>query len=88
MNSINSDLRFTTETESDFSNSRLLTLSFQLWSEKNGLRHSYFKKCMRSQILTMQKSSKSEKLKMGILVNELNRRLLMVDEEVLRTWSI
>ena len=37
MNSINPDLVFTTETELDFDNGRLQTLSFQLWSEREGL---------------------------------------------------
>ena len=44
MNSINSDLVFTTETERDFMNKRLPTLGFEIWSEKNGLRHSFFEK--------------------------------------------
>ena len=42
MNSINPDLTFTTENENDFENKRLPTLSFQVWSEKEGLRFSYF----------------------------------------------
>ena len=37
---------------------------------------------MRSQILTKENSSQSEKSKISILVNELNRRLLMLDEKV------
>ena len=82
MNSINKDLTFTTETEMDFENKRLPTLSFQMWSEKSGLRYSYFEKEMRSQILTMSRSSQSEKSKISILVNELNRRLYMIDKDV------
>ena len=42
MNSINKDLKFTTEVESDFDKLRLPTLSFELWSEESGIRHSYF----------------------------------------------
>ena len=34
MNSINTDLEFTIEKESGFSNNRLPTLSFELWSSK------------------------------------------------------
>ena len=67
MNSINGDLKFTTETESDFVKLRLPTLSFELWSEKQGIRHSYFKKEMRSQVLTMQRSSQSENSKFKVL---------------------
>ena len=41
MNYISKDLRFTTETEKDFSKKRLPTLSFELWSELEGIRHSF-----------------------------------------------
>ena len=44
MNSINVDLQFTSETENDFDKKRLPTLSFELWSTSDGLRHSYFEK--------------------------------------------
>ena len=74
MNSINPDLKFTTETEVDIKNQRLPTLSFELWSERQGLKHSYFEKDMRSQVLTMQRSSMAEQSKFSILVNELVRR--------------
>ena len=74
MNSLNPDLKFTTETEVDFKNQRLPTLSFELWSERQGLKHSYFEKDMRSQVLTMQRSSMAEQSMFSILVNELVRR--------------
>ena len=51
---VSSDLEFTTETEKEFKNGRLPTLSFELWSEKESVRHSYFEKCMRSQVLTQK----------------------------------
>ena len=57
MNSVNPDLKFTTEIESDFETQRLPTLSFEIWSEAEGIRHSYFEKPMRSQILTSKESS-------------------------------
>ena len=79
MNAINSDLRFTSESEEDFENGRLPTLSFQLWSEKQGNRHSYFEKEMRSQVLTQQRSSQGEK---SILVNELVRRFEVIDDKI------
>ena len=44
------------------------------------MRHSYFEKKMRSQILTMKKSSQSENSKVSILTNELNRRFQMMDD--------
>ena len=79
MNSISDDLEFTTETEDDFSKKRLPTLSFEMWSEKTGLRHSYFEKSMRSQIMTQKRSSQSEQSKVSILVNELTRRFDVLD---------
>ena len=60
---ISEDLQFTMETEVDFEKKRLPTLSFEMWSEKTGIRHSYFEKGMRSQILTMKRSSQSENSK-------------------------
>ena len=82
MNSVSPDLIFTTETETDFQNGRLPTLSFQLWSEKKGIRHSFYEKEMRSQILTHKKSSQSEQSKYNILVNELCRRFEVLDKDI------
>ena len=44
MNSVNMYLKFTMEHESDFKNGRLPALSFEVWSEKEGVRHSYYEK--------------------------------------------
>ena len=82
MNSISPDLIFTTEKETDFNNKRLPTLSFQMWSEQTGIRHSYYEKDMRSQILTMKLSSQSEQSKFNILVNELTRRFEVLDMNI------
>ena len=82
MNSINHDLKFTIENEEDFVNKRLPTLSFEMWSCKEGIRTSYFEKEMRSQTLTMKRSSQSENSKISILTNELNRRFQMMDTEI------
>ena len=82
MNAVSPDLLFTTETETDFLNGRLPTLSFQMWSDKSGLRHSFYEKDMRSQILTMKNSSQSEQSKYSILVNELTRRFEVMDSEI------
>ena len=60
MNAINPDLEFTIEKEKDFENGRLPTLGFELWSEKEKIRHSYYEKEMRSQVLTEKRSSQSE----------------------------
>ena len=83
MNAVSPDLVFTTETEADFNNGRLPTLSFQMWSEESGLRHSFYEKEMRSQILTMKNSSQSEQSKYSILVNELTRRFEVMDNKIL-----
>ena len=82
MNSINTDLKFTVETENDFASKRLPTLSFEIWSELDGIHHSYYEKEMRSQILTMKRSAQSEISKCAIVTNELHRRFLMMDRQI------
>ena len=82
MNSINEDIEFTTETERDFENNRLPTLSFEVWSTENGISHLYFEKIMRSQVLTMKRSSMPDQSKFSILVNELNRRFEVMSGDV------
>ena len=82
MNSVSPDLVFTSETENDFEDRRLPTLSFALWSEKDCICHSYFEKLMRCQILTQKRSSQSEQQKYSILVNELCRRFEVLDSEI------
>ena len=82
MNSVSEDLKFTTETISDFAKGRLPTLAFEIWLEKCGIRHSYYEKDMRSQIMTMKRSSQSEQSKFSILVNELNRRFEVLDSKI------
>ena len=88
MNSINKDLQFTSETERDFQKKRLPTLSFEIWSTDKGIRHSYFEKEMRSQILTMSESSQPENAKYSILVNELNRRFEVMDKDISKEEKI
>ena len=82
MNSINEDLKFTLEKEEDFDSKRLPTLSFEIWSEKDGIHHSYYEKSMRNQVLTEKRSAQSENSKFAILTNELNRRFLMMDKSI------
>ena len=82
MNYINSDLKFTTETERDFGNKRLPTLSFQCWSDITVIRHSYYENEMGSQFLTHKCSSQSEHSKYSILVNELQRRFDVKDGDI------
>ena len=71
MNSVNRDLVFTMEHEKDFENNRLPTSAFEVWSEREGVRFSYFEESMRKQILKMKRSSQSEKSNFAILTNEL-----------------
>ena len=69
MNSINPDLEFTVEKESDFEKKRLPTLGFEMWLTKEKIRHSYFEKGMKSQVLTEKRSSQAENQKFAILTN-------------------
>ena len=63
MNYVNTDVKFTTETERDFDKECLPALSFEILSTLEGVRHSYFEKSMRSQILTQKFSRQSEQSK-------------------------
>ena len=75
MNSINSDLRFTTESQEDFQTERLPTLDFEVWIENNKIRHSYYQKPMKTPFVLMFRSGMSYRQKFQILTNELSRRL-------------
>ena len=77
MNSINSDIEFTTESECEFDNCR-----FEIWSTNEGISKSFFEKPMRSQVLTMKKSSMPENSKYSILINELNRRFEVMSQDI------
>ena len=84
MNSVNSDLRFTTEAPEEFPKNRLPTLDFLLWMVEGILRHSYYEKSMKSQYTVMQRSAMSEHQRMAILSNELVWRLSTIHTEVLK----
>ena len=47
MNSINKDLKFTTEAPEDFDNNRLPTLDFMIWMVDGMIYHTYFEKPMK-----------------------------------------
>ena len=75
-NSINPDLKFTTEISEDFPDSKLPTLDFKEWLLQNGhIMHTYFEKPMKNQVLLMKRSAMASKQKYQILSNELTRRL-------------
>ena len=75
MNSISSDLQFTTECPEEFPEARLPTLDFKLWIEDGQIYHTYFEKEMRTPFVTMKRSAMGEQQRMAILSNELVRRL-------------
>ena len=83
MNSINSNLRFTTEAPEEFPKNRLPTLDFVLWMHEGLLYHSYFEKAMKMQYTILQRTAMSEHQKMSILSNELVRRLSTIHREVI-----
>ena len=80
MNSINPDLKFTMELCEDFPKNRLPTLSFSIWAEKGGLKHTYYEKSMKNQVLLLERTSMSRQSLYSILSNELRRRLETLDE--------
>ena len=66
MNSINGDLKFTTEAPEDFPDKRLPTLDFMLWLVNGILLHTYYEKTMKNQLTVMQRSAMSEHKRMAI----------------------
>ena len=84
MNSVNENLKFTTECPEDFPRERLPTLDFVLWMKNGLLYHSYFEKAMRLQYTIMQRTAMSQQQKMAILGNELGRRLKTIHRDVLK----
>ena len=80
MESINPDLKFTTECQEDFPGERLPTLDFQMWlTEDNKIKHTYFQKHMKTSYVIMERSGTSYHQKFQILSNELVRRLSNID---------
>ena len=80
MESINPDLKFTTECQEDFPGERLPTLDFQMWlTEDNKIKHTYFQKHMKTPYVIMERSGTSYHQKFQILSNELVRRLSNID---------
>ena len=71
MNDINEDLEFTMELCSDFVDNKLPTLSFSLYAESDGLKHTYFEKLMKNQTLIVERSAISRQQLMNIMSNEL-----------------
>ena len=53
MNSINSNLKFTTEAPEDFDKNRLPTLDLVLWTVDGILYHIYYEKTMKTQFTVM-----------------------------------
>ena len=75
MNDINQDLQFTMELCSDFEDCKLPTLSFSLYAESEGLKHTYFEKLMKNQVLIVSRSAISRQQLMNIMSNEIIRRM-------------
>ena len=81
MNSINPDLKFTTECQEDFQSERLPTLDCEMWIEDNKIKHSYYQKPMKTPFVLMSRSGTSYRQKFQILSNELSRRLSNIQTE-------
>ena len=82
MNTVNDDLKFTMELCTDFPLNRLPTLSFSLWTDIHGIKHTYFEKAMKNQTLLLERTSMSRQSLYSILSNELRRRLETLDDEL------
>ena len=82
-NSINKDLKFTTEAPEEFDKKRLPTLDFMIWIIDGIIYHTYYEKPMKTPFTVMQRSAMSEHQKMSILSNELVRRLSNIHKDVI-----
>jgi hypothetical protein len=78
MNSVNCDLKFTTEVAEDFGDGRLPTLDFTIEEIHWMMIHSYFEKSMKTPYQVMERSAMSEQQRYSILSNELIRRMSKV----------
>ena len=88
MNSINPDVKFTTETAEDFPERRLHTLDTDIWLDNGKIRHSNYQKPMKTPYVLMQKSAMSSQQKFSILSNELIRRLSNIFCEIFYSLTI
>ena len=82
MNDICEDLEFTMELDRDFEDNKLPTLSFTLYTNSEGLSHSYYEKSMKNQTLVMSRSALGRQQIMNIMSNELIRRLEVTSSDL------
>ena len=66
------------ETCSDFEGGKLPTLSSSVWQDIEGLKHTYFDKVMRNQVLLVERIFMSRQSLISILSNELRRRMEVI----------
>ena len=59
LNTMNSNLTFTSEYPEQYENSRLPTLDFELWLEGSRIRHNYYQKPMRTPYTVMSRTAMS-----------------------------
>ena len=78
MNSVNKEWKFTMELCGDFGDNRLPTLSFSIWHDNSGLRHSYLEK----PTLVVERSAMGRHNIMNITINELVRRLEILHDDL------
>ena len=57
MDAINPDLKFTTESQEDFTNERLPNLDFEIWLKEDKIYHSYYQKPVRTPLVIMERSA-------------------------------
>ena len=85
--SINPNLKFTIELESDFIDKKLPTLDTNIWFSRPEagapiVQYEFFEKSMNSKFCILEKSAMAYESKLSILSNEVVRRLLNTSETV------
>ena len=92
LNSLEHDLKFTTEVVSDFPSMTLPTLDFQMWPQEGtnnttgktytSIKYKFYEKEMGSKLVMLETSAASWQSKVSSLTNEVTRRLLTTSEDL------
>ena len=92
MNTLGTDLQFTTKVASDFKDKTLPTLDFQLWTQEElnpttnkmytSIKYKFYEKGMGTKTTMLETSASSWQTKISVLTNEVTRRLITTREDL------
>ena len=82
MNSIFTNIQFTTEIPDDFQNKRLPTLDCTIWLENGNILYSFYEKEMKSPFCILEQSALPDNTKISSLSQDVVRRMLNISDQV------